>query len=230
VQLLELGLHGPVTDAQRDALQRVTRAQRHLLGLINDVLSFARLESGRVEYDIQPVAVRDVVGDVLPLVEPQVSARGLALEVRLPDDDARGPVRVLADREKLAQVLLNLLSNAVKFTAAGGRVAIDLALRDGAADVAELRVSDTGIGIPADRLEAVFEPFFQVAKGYAREAGGTGLGLAISRDLARAMGGDLTVRSVEGKGSTFTVTLRRAPAGGAGAPGEMPNGAPAGGA
>ena len=196
VQLLELGLHGPVTDAQRDALQRVARAQRHLLVLINDILSYARLERGRVEYDIQAVPARDVVADVVPLVEPQLAAKGLALELPAPDGEGAPPLRVLADREKLAQVLLNLLSNAAKFTPAGGRVAIDVAAR-------------------AAGPEAVFEPFFQVATGYARESGGTGLGLAISRDLARAMGGDVRVESAEGAGSTFTVTLRRAPEGAA---------------
>ena len=209
VQLLDMELHGPLTDAQREALQRVERAQRHLLGLITDILSFARLESGRVEYDVQPTLVRDVLGDVLPLVEPQAAAKGLVLERRMPEDAGAAPVRLLADRDKLAQVLLNLLSNAVKFTPAGGRVTVELAPPAGGGDLAELRVVDTGIGIPADRLEAVFERFFQVAKGYAREAGGTGLGLAISRDLARGMGGDLTVESAPGAGSTFTLTLPR---------------------
>ena len=209
-QLLELGLHGPVTDAQRGALARVQAAQRRLLSLINDVLNYAKLEGGRVAYDMAAVDVRDVVADVAPLVEPQLASRGLALDVRLPD----GPCTVWADREKLGQVLVNLLSNATKFTAAG-RVTVDTTMRLGAttadgADAVFLRVADTGCGIARDKQAAVFEPFVQVQTGYARTGEGTGLGLAISRDLARGMGGDLRVRSVEGEGATFTVVLRRA--------------------
>ena len=226
-QLLELGIHGPVTDAQRTALGRVQRAQSHLLGLINDVLNYAKLESGRVDYALGVVDVRAVVAEVAPLVEPQLAAKGLTLVVRLPD----GPCDVWADREKLGQVLVNLLSNAVKFTdarhaatGAPGRVTVDLATRPGAAlagrggeggDSGErvfLRVSDTGRGIPREKQEAIFEPFVQVRTGYAQATEGTGLGLAISRDLARGMGGDLRVRSAEGDGATFTVALRRATA------------------
>jgi signal transduction histidine kinase len=219
VQLLDLAVHGPITDEQRDALARVDRAQRHLLGLVNDVLNYARLGSGRVEYDVRPELLNEVVADVLPMVEPQLAWAGLTLEVRLTppgDDDAAGPVTVMADREKLGQIFLNLLSNAVKFTPRGGTVTVELADReDGSApaDVAFLRVSDTGIGIPPDKLDVIFEPFVQVRSEYSRLTGGTGLGLAISRDLARGMGGDLRARSVEGRGSSFTVALRKAPEG-----------------
>ena len=216
-QLLDMGLHGPVTDAQRAALGRVQAAQRHLLALINDVLNYAKLEAGRVEYDVRAVDVRDVVQDVVPLVEPQLRAKGLAFDVRLPD----GPCVVWADREKLGQVLVNLLSNAVKFTdppdprtGAPGRVTVELALRPNGPDggrpgLAFVRVTDTGRGIPREKQDAIFEPFVQVQQGYARATEGTGLGLAISRDLARGMGGDLRVRSREGAGATFTVALRR---------------------
>jgi PAS domain S-box-containing protein len=212
-QLLELGIHGSVTDSQREALARVNRAQRHLLGLINDVLNYARLESGRVEYDLMPVRVADAVTDVVPMIEPQLSAKGLEFDVRLPDDADARSVLVRADREKLGQVLLNLLSNAVKFTPTGGRVVLELAARrEGQMpdDVVFLRVSDTGVGIPHDKLEAVFEPFVQIRSGYAEPSSGTGLGLAISRDLARGMGGDLRARSDPGKGSSFTMTLKKA--------------------
>jgi signal transduction histidine kinase len=125
VQLLDMGLHGPVTGEQQGALGRVTRAQRHLLGLINDILNYAKLESGRVEYDVQPVDAREVVAEVTALVEPQLAARPLALHVALPD--ALPPV--WADREKLRQILVNLLSNALKFTEPGGRVLVDLGTR-----------------------------------------------------------------------------------------------------
>ena len=234
VQLVELGLHGPVTPAQADALGRIQRAQRHLLGLINDVLNYAKLEAGRVEYDLRAVDAADVVADVLAMVEPQAAAKGLTLaglslaEDAGPAGDAAPPGRlaVWADREKLAQVLLNLLANAVKFTPAGGRVAVTLesppaadgGAPDGGSDRVALRVAlrvrDTGVGIPADRLADIFEPFVQVrprgAAGHAGRQDGTGLGLAISRDLARGMGADLGVESAEGAGSTFTVWLRRA--------------------
>ena len=213
-QLLDMGLHGPVTGEQRAALDRIQTAQTRLLSLINDVLNYAKLEGGRVEYDVRAVDVADVAGDVLPLVAPQAGAKGLALDVRLP----AAPCVVLADREKLGQVLLNLLSNAVKFTPSPdprtggpGRVTVSVGARaGGAAGVAYLRVADTGIGIPRDKQERIFEPFVQVRAGYAQATEGTGLGLAISRDLARGMGGELRVRSREGEGSAFTVTLRRA--------------------
>jgi signal transduction histidine kinase len=221
-QLLDMGLHGPVTDAQRAALARVESAQRRLLALINDVLNYAKLEGGRVEYALGMVDLRDVVTDVTPLVEPQLAAKGLALDLRLPE----APCTVWADRDKLGQVLVNLLSNATKFTegrhpatGAPGRVTVAVATRRGAAaDAVFLRVTDTGRGIPRDKQAAIFEPFVQVRAGdgsaYAQATEGTGLGLAISRDLARGMGGDLRVRSREGEGAAFTVVLRRATVGG----------------
>ena len=194
------------------------KAQRHLLGLINDVLNYAKLEAGRVEFDVREVAVADVVRDVVPLVEPQLTAKELALTVMLPSavGERSKPVRVWADREKLGQALLNLLSNAIKFTpptqATGepGRVTIELAGRAERPDVAYLRVSDTGIGIARERQDAIFDPFVQVRSGLTREHEGAGLGLAISRDLVRGMGGELRARSEEGRGSTFTVALREA--------------------
>ena len=207
--LLSTGCYGPVTPEQREALDRINRAQRHLLGVINDVLNYSRLERGAVEYEIQPVRLADVIAEVGPLIEPLLTAKGLQYEASLPD--AR--VVVMADREKLRQILLNLLSNAVKFTPPGGRIAIEVARRtDGTArgDRVFLRVSDTGTGIPRDKADSIFEPFVQVRSDPAARREGTGLGLAISRDLARGMGGDLRVRSDVGKGSTFTLELPRA--------------------
>jgi signal transduction histidine kinase len=216
VQLVELGLHGPVTDAQAEALDRVQRAQRHLLVLINDVLNFTKLEAGRVEYDLRPTCVEEVVRQITPMIEPQLRTRGLVLwqwfEEAVEGDGE--PTRVWADPDKLAQVLLNLLSNAVKFTdpvrpdGTRGQVRIELATSPTRPQVAELRVTDTGIGIPAAQLAAIFDPFVQV-RSATRPSDGTGLGLSISRDLARGMGGDLIADSVEGEGSVFTVSLRR---------------------
>jgi PAS domain S-box-containing protein len=202
VQLLEMGIHGPVSEAQREALQKVARSQRHLLRLINEVLNLAKIEAGGVHYEIGRVEVRGVVDAVLPMVEPQMSERGLACQLDVPADLA-----VRADRDKTEQVLLNLLGNAVKFTPRGGRVRVQATPVAGLPPRIRLSVEDTGIGIPADRLEQVFEPFVQVSTDPARRAEGTGLGLAISRDLARGMGGDLTASSVVGRGSTFSLEL-----------------------
>jgi PAS domain S-box-containing protein len=202
VQLLDLELYGAIAEPQRVALQRVRRAQEHLLGLITDVLNYAKLESGRVEYDLGPVDLRDVVADVAPLVEPQLADKGVAFEVRRPD----APQVARADRERAGQVLLNLLSNAVKFTDPGGAVRVEVS-GDAAAGRVRLAVADTGRGIAADKLEAVFEPFVQVRPAYGAPSEGTGLGLSISRDLARGMGGELTVESEAGVGSRFTLVL-----------------------
>ncbi len=210
LQLVEMGLHGPVTPAQQEALGRVNRAQRHLLGLINDVLNLARLESRRVEYTLTPVRVSTVVADVRPMVEPQLAAKGIRFVVRSPEDGGAPPVLVWADREKLVQVLLNLLANAIKFTNEGGEVALELSADGGSPDDATIVVRDTGIGIPLDRIAEIFEPFVQIQTTYTRAYQGTGLGLAISRDLARGMGGELTAESGAGGGSAFTLRLRRA--------------------
>ena len=210
IQLVELGLHGPVTEAQQFALHRAQLAQRHLLGLINDVLNLARIEAGRVEYRSTEVDVADLAADVAPLIEPQLSAKSITFTVDVP------PVHTLAawaDREKTSQVLLNLLSNAAKFTEAGGHVTLEAraeAGHDGTA-VVVFRVRDTGRGIPVEDRTRIFEPFVQLDTGYVRQQEGTGLGLAISRDLARGMHGDLTLAtSTEERGSVFVFTLPRA--------------------
>ena len=210
-ELLALGLRGPLGEAQREDLARIRRANQHLTGLVTDILNFAKLEAGQVEYQLAPVALAPVVADVEALVAPQLAAKGLAFyhdSCTAGGDDGPGaPPAVRADAEKLRQVLLNLLTNAVKFTDRGGRVALRCE-PDAAAGVVRLRVVDTGRGIPADRLEAVFEPFVQVDRHRTPESQqGVGLGLAISRDLARGMGGELTVESAVGEGSTFTLVL-----------------------
>lgn len=209
VQLLEMGIHGPVTAAQSEALGKVARSQRHLLRLINEVLNLARIEAGSVTYDVRRVSMREIVDAVLPMVEPQMAERGLSLEVSVPMD-----LSAQADRDKAEQVLLNLLGNAVKFTARGGRVRVVASLEgkatSGRASRVRVRVEDTGIGIPPEKLQQVFEPFVQVSADPTRRAEGTGLGLAISRDLARGMGGELSATSVVGEGSVFTLDLAAA--------------------
>ena len=205
VQLLEMGAFGEISDTQRDVLGRIDRSQRHLLRLINDVLNLARVESGQVEYALEAVPVVDVISNVLPMVEPQLMTKGLDRAVEVPKT-----LKVWADREKTQQVLLNLLANAVKFTPTGGSIRVD-ARRNGEKNFVELRVTDTGPGIPEDKRQAVFEPFVQVDSSRTRQASGTGLGLAISRDLARGMGGDLRLTSEVGLGSTFSLLLPEAP-------------------
>lgn len=203
VQLLEMGIHGPVTEAQLEALHRIDAAQRHLLRLINDVLNLARIEAGRVDYAMEFVSVADMVTEVTPMIEPQLGAREVTFAVHVDPS-----LIAWADREKVQQVLLNLLGNAAKFTPAGGSVDVGTSQsRDG--ERARIHVRDTGIGIPPEKLGRVFEPFVQVDPSHTRRAQGTGLGLAISRDLARGMGGDLTADSVPGEGSTFTLHLPR---------------------
>ena len=204
VQLLEMGVHGPVTAAQTEALARVTRSQQHLLRLINDLLNLARIESGRVDYDLQAISLNDVVQSTLPMIEPQLAARGLRYELNVPPQ-----LKAQADREKVEQILLNLLSNATKFTLPGGCVSLEANIAPGHDDTVELTVTDTGVGIPTNRLDQIFEPFVQVENSKAARVEGSGLGLSISRGMARGMGGDLWAESTLGIGSTFTIRLRR---------------------
>ena len=212
VQLIELGLHGPVTARQTEALARVQQAQRHLLGIINDILNFARLEAAAVAFDVKAVRVGEVIDAARRMIEPQLAAKALVYEMRMPDPAPEA----LADPDKLVQILLNLLANAVMFTparqpdGAPGRITVEVTVRDDAPHLVDIHVQDTGIGIPADKLQSIFEPFVQVAIKLSERNGGTGLGLAISRDLARGMAGELTVESTLGVGSTFTLTLPEA--------------------
>ena len=199
LQLLQMGVHGPVTPEQQEALDRIDRSQRHLLRLINDVLNLSRIEAGRVDYTVDTVRLAEVVGSVLPMVDPQVTAKHIGMETGVPRR-----LQALADRDKVQQIVLNLLTNAIKFTPVGGSICIE---GNGDETHTWLRVIDTGVGIPEDMLEKIFEPFIQVDASRSRATEGTGLGLAISRDLARGMGGELTARSVLGEGSTFELTL-----------------------
>ena len=198
-ELVELGVHGPVTEAQRTALARIQQSQRHLLGLINQVLNYTRVDAGAVRYDMADVPLAEALAAAEALMLPQVHARGLSL---LPAQVSPG-LTVRADPDKLQQILLNLLGNAVKFTDRG-EVRVACRAADAAVSIA---VSDTGIGIPPDRLAGIFEPFVQIDQRLTRANDGVGLGLAISRELARGMGGDLTATSAPGPGSTFILTV-----------------------
>lgn len=206
-ELLEMGLRGPVTPAQLEDLRKIRRSQRHLLGLINDIMNFARIETGHVSLSFDNVSVNETLAVLDALTEPQVTAKGIHYEHGRCDPS----LTVWADKEKTRQILINLVSNAIKFTPAGGSIRIECVQVDG---TVQFLVEDTGRGIPKDKLEAIFEPFIQVNRQFTREQEGVGLGLSISRDLARMMNGDLTAASTEGKGSTFTLTLPRHPADG----------------
>ncbi|HEX7239522.1 MAG TPA: ATP-binding protein [Longimicrobiaceae bacterium] len=203
VDLVSMGIHGPVTEAQRTALARVKASQQHLLTLINDVLAFAKVEAGQIELDLRPLAACELLSGVEPLVAPLAEAKGIALSVRSCDP----ALRVLGDEERVRQVLLNLVANAIKFTQEGGWVALGC---DRSADRVDICVQDNGVGIPEEKQRTIFDPFVQVDRRLSNPREGVGLGLAISRDLALAMGGDLGVVSTPGAGSTFTLTLPRA--------------------
>ena len=208
IDLLTLGLRGPLTEAQRQDLERVRLANQHLMSLVTDVLNFARLDAGQIEFHLADVELASIVAQLEPLIMPQLAAKGIRFDHDgCAPDTPDEPHRVRADPEKLRQILLNLLSNALKFTDAGGYVAIVCAT-DAKAGVIRIRVLDSGRGIPADQLGRIFEPFVQVDRHRTHASQqGVGLGLAISRDLARGMGGDLTAESTPGVGSTFTLTL-----------------------
>jgi PAS domain S-box-containing protein len=201
-ELIAMGLRGPVTADQASDLDRIRKSQQHLLAIINDLLNYSRLEAGQVSFDVGPVAAAETIESVVALMLPQAESKRISLSA------ACGPEELVirADRTKVDQILLNLVSNAVKFTPAGGRIVVRCTTSE---PHLRIDVEDSGIGIPAEKLEAIFEPFVQVGRSLSNPGEGTGLGLAISRDLARAMGGDLTVTSEPNVGSTFTLTLPR---------------------
>jgi signal transduction histidine kinase len=199
-ELLSLGVPGPLTEKQNDALSRIRSNQQHLLALIDDVLSFARIEAGSTPISTRPVRVCDALDSLESVLRPDLVRRDVTFVWSGCDEK----LVVLADPIKLRQILLNVLGNAIKFTPRHGRVELS-AFRSG--DTGQIKVSDTGIGISADMIDRVFEPFFQVHTGTTREFSGVGLGLAIARDFARAMGGEITVQSKPGAGSVFTIEI-----------------------
>ena len=203
IDLLDLGLRGPVTEDQHADFARVRNNQLHLAALITEILNFARIGSGSVSYAVSDVNCCEALTHANELIEPLIARRGLVL------DGISGDSTIVAraDPEKVTQILVNLLSNAIKFTPAGGHISAECAAVD---DAVTLSISDTGLGIAAEKLETIFEPFVQLKEGLADREGGVGLGLSISRNLARAMKGDLTVESPEGKGTRFTLSLPRA--------------------
>jgi signal transduction histidine kinase len=197
--LLDAGVAGDLNPAQREQLGRIRIGSKHLLRLIEEVLLFSRLEAGREEVLRERVDLAVLAREACALVEPLAKEKGLAFRVDL----APEPVWVETDTGKVHQIVLNLLSNAVKFTDTG-EVALTLDVDGGGAVLA---VRDTGIGIAPENLERIWDAFSQVQQPPTRRVGGTGLGLSVTRNLARLLGGDVTVESEMGRGSTFTLRL-----------------------
>jgi signal transduction histidine kinase len=199
VQLLEMGIRGPVNEQQRADLERIAKSQQYLTRLVCDVLDFARMEVGQLTVAVDDVTLVDALDAADAFISPQARACGISYEYRPP---SRG-ITVRADRERLEQIVLNLLSNAMKFTPAGGRVTLDCTTRDRKVVV---RVRDTGRGIPAEMQAAIFEPFTQGDGSATRRHGGTGLGLTIASRLVGLMGGRLRLESEVGWGSRTRAT------------------------
>lgn len=204
-QLIELGVQGPVTDGQRDSASKILRAQRHLITLIDDILQFAKTESGQIALEMRPISLSDVCGVLESLVGPEAAQKRIEFSCNLaePGEGSGNPITVVADFERVLQILVNVSTNAIKFTDAGGRVTVT---GRRAGSWTEMAVGDTGRGIAPEHTEQIFQPFVQVS-GTSGAGAGVGLGLATSRKLARRMGGDILVESALGVGSTFTLRL-----------------------
>ena len=200
--LLEEGLHGALSEGQRKFVARIRHNQQHLLRLVNELLDLATIESGQFPMKIAAVPVHLMVESVRAMIDPQIRSSDVRFEVVYNEDR----LSVLGDKERVEQILLNLLANAVKFTPPGGKISISASASEKEVFV---HVRDTGPGIPAEKVEEVFQPFVQIHAPVRVTSSGTGLGLAISRELARAMGGDLSAVSEPGNGSTFTLCLPR---------------------
>ncbi|WP_420129517.1 PAS domain S-box protein [Longimicrobium sp.] len=214
-ELLDMGIQGALNEGQRGYLARIRASSQHLLGLVNDVLDFAKIEAGEMGFTARRVELRASAAEAVGMVAPQAESRG----VELREEPCPPGAGYLADPDRVRQILLNLLSNAIKFTHPGGTITVRCVPNGeppgqaaGAGPWACIEVRDTGIGIAAEQLARIFEPFTQVDGTHTREAGGTGLGLAISRRFARLMGGELTARSQPGEGSAFFLWLPTAPA------------------
>lgn len=205
-ELLSDGITGPVTELQRQQLGRINASARHLLGLIDEILTFARVDIGRERVRWESISVNHTLGDAAALVEPMAAAKSIHFYIHLLEEDQA----IQTDPTKLRQMLVNLLSNGIKFTD-HGEVRVSCAVNGGNI---EIRIADTGVGIPAENFENIFEPFWQAEQSATRKTGGTGLGLSVTRKLARLLGGDVTVASRLGVGTTFVLTLpMSAPAG-----------------
>ena len=212
-ELIELGVSGDISDTIRDQVGRIRVSAKHLLGLVNDILDLAKVEAGRLRIASAPGNVNEVITSARTIIHPQAAARNLEIVI-VPEKEDLPPY--MGDAERVRQILVNLLSNAVSCTEPGGTITVNATLTTSPDATARLQprnahirvtVKDTGVGIPAEKLMAIFEPFVQGDTGPRRSRDGSGLGLTIAQQLARAMGGDLTVESVVGEGSSFHLWL-----------------------
>jgi len=203
-ELLAMGVRGPLNAEQAQDIARIRRSQQHLLTLITDVLNFAKVDAGQSEYHITAVPVDEALRDTESMIAPQILQKGLRYAFK----GAGKTAAVLADPEKMQQIVLNLLSNAVKFTDSGGTITLS---SEFSGECIDIKIADTGAGIAPEKVDRIFDPFVQVDRRLNQPVQGVGLGLAISQDLAKAMGGNVSVESVLGEGSTFTLSLPRAP-------------------
>jgi signal transduction histidine kinase len=205
-ELLSDGITGPITELQKQQLGRINASARHLLGLIDEILTFARVDIGRERVRWESMSINHTLADAASLVQPMAADKKLEFVVELLDEDQT----IQTDGTKLRQMLVNLLSNGIKFTDKG-QVRLGCAVTNG---TLEIQIADTGVGIAAENIEDIFEPFWQAEQTATRKAGGTGLGLSVTRKLARLLGGDVTVASRMGAGTTFLLTLpMKAPVG-----------------
>jgi signal transduction histidine kinase len=198
-ELLADGITGPVNEEQKRQLARIRASANHLLSIIDEILTLARMEAGKEKADLHDVDVTELMDSVASMAEPLASAKGLAFKVEVEPRD----LQVHTDPVKLRQVLLNLLSNAVKYTDAGS-ITVKSVANNG---VVDFSVTDTGVGVGEEHLEKIFEPFWQVEHTTTRRAGGTGLGLAVTRQFVDLLGGKIEVESELGRGSTFRVLI-----------------------
>jgi len=205
-ELLSDGITGPITELQKQQLGRINASARHLLGLIDEILTFARVDIGRERVRWESMSINHTLADAASLVQPMAADKKLEFVIELLDEDQA----IQTDGTKLRQMLVNLLSNGIKFTDKG-QVRLGCAVTNG---TLEIQIADTGVGIAAENIEDIFEPFWQAEQTATRKTGGTGLGLSVTRKLARLLGGDVTVASRMGAGTTFLLTVpMKAPVG-----------------
>lgn len=208
--LLQMEIPGPLTPEQRDHLTRIQKSDSRLLSMIEDLLGYAQVESGKLNFTVREVPLSSLIEEALLLITPRAAGSQVEIATSL----EKTTMNVCCDRHRMIQIVVNLVVNAVKFSPPGGTVSLDARETNVHGQrFVELEVRDSGKGIPPDKLELIFEPFVQVESGFTRNSEGVGLGLAISRSLARGMGGDITVSSEEGRGASFVVRMPAAPAG-----------------
>lgn len=210
-QILDMGIAGPVSPDQRLQIERMRRSASHLLTLVNELLDLAKVESGEMRVEARQAVVDEIVDDALVIARPQALARGITIDA---SESRPSQLSFVGDVGRTRQILVNLLSNAVKFSDPGGRIELrseladpPAALKANAERYVAITVVDSGIGVRPELQAEIFEPFVQAEKGTTRSWGGSGVGLAISRQLARMMGGDITVESESGRGAVFTLWL-----------------------